>query len=287
MIFQEASFQYFSVWDFIESGLYFMIVGFFILLCFYFLFIRYRTSKKLYWLFFSVFFLCLGIGRVFFIIYYFYAPELYTGTNDIEVVAFLMLNYRLATFFTWIGTSGAVGVLGILLFPPDVETEKKSDQPETLKKWFNNKNNVKLLVRLVLIIIPIIIGILALTLSDELFMDPAFLTEYPDISINLITIEFGSWSYPLGRFLLNFIFQPLFLALIPFIFIYLAWKTFGVLRKSYALNAIGLLLYYTGRILQGALNVAAYPHFRATLPPLIILLGLIILVIANNYEQLK
>ena len=136
-------------------------------------------------------------------------------------------------------------------------------------------------------IIPIIIGILALTLSDELFMDPAFLTEYPGISIELTTIEFGSWSYPLGRFLLNFIFQPLFLALIPFIFIYLAWKTFGVLRKSYALNAIGLLLYYSGRILQGALNVAAYPHFRAILPPLIILLALIILVIANNYEQLK
>ena len=197
-----------------------------------------------------------------------------------------MLNYRLATFFTWIGTSGAVGVLGILLFPPDTDTEQKVEQPKSMKNWLRDKNNMKILIRIVLVVIPIVIGILALTLSDELFMDPDFVDDY-NISIDLITIEFGSWSYPLGRFLLNFIFQPLFLALIPFIFIYLAWKTFGVLRKSYALNAIGLLLYYSGRILQGALNVAAFPHFRAILPPLIILLALIILVIANNYEQLK
>ncbi|MCK4379905.1 MAG: hypothetical protein KAW51_02125, partial [Candidatus Lokiarchaeota archaeon] len=98
----------------------------------------------------------------------------------------------------------------------------------------------------------------------------------------------GSWEYPLGRFLLNFIFMPLFLTLIPFIFLYLAWKTFGVLRKSYALNAIGFLLYFGGgRILQGALDVATLPHLRAVLPPLLILLALLILVIANNYEQLK
>jgi len=82
--------------------------------------------------------------------------------------------------------------------------------------------------------------------------------------------------------------MPLFLALIPFIFIYLAWKTFGVLRKSYALNAIGFLLYFIGgRILQGVLDVATLPHLRAVMPPLIILLALLILVIANNYEQLK
>ncbi|MDX1797355.1 MAG: hypothetical protein R3255_01785, partial [Candidatus Lokiarchaeia archaeon] len=76
--------------------------------------------------------------------------------------------------------------------------------------------------------------------------------------------------------------------LIPFIFLYLAWKTFGVLRKSYALNAIGFLIYFIGgRILQGLLDVLSLPHVRAILPPLLILLALLILVIANNYEQLK
>ena len=286
MLFQDT-FENFGFWDAIEMGLYFIIVGYFFLLFFYFLFIRFRTSKKLYWLYFSLFFLCFGIARVFFIIYYFYAPELFDGANGTEVVEFLMINYRLATFFTWMGTACAVGVLGILLFPPDTQVEKKERKGNSIKEWFGNKNNIKLLIRVVLFVVPVIIGILALTLSKWLFMDPDFVDGY-GISDNIIKVTIGSWKYPLGRLLFNFIFMPLFLALIPFIFLYLAWKTFGVLRKSYALNAIGFLLYFIGgRILQGALDVADLPHVRAILPPLIILLALLILVMANNYEQLK
>ncbi|MHA2007061.1 MAG: hypothetical protein ACXABO_05690 [Promethearchaeota archaeon] len=274
-------------WEAIEMGLYFVIVGYFFLLFFYFLFIRYRTSRKLYWLFFSLFFLFFGIARVFFIVYYFFGPELYEPIpgNGASVVAFLMINYRLATFFTWIGTSCATGVLGILLFPPETKEEEKGEQ--SLKAWFNNRKNIELLVRLGLIALPIIIGILSLTLTDNLFMDPDFPSLY-NIPDNIVVITIGSWEYPMGRFLFNFIFMPLFLALIPFIFLYLAWKTFGVLRKSYGLNAIGFFLYFVGgRILQGVLDVADLPHLRAIAPPLIILLALLILVIANNYEQLK
>ncbi len=289
MLFQETPLKYLSFFDAIEMGLYFIIVGYFFLLFFYFLFIRYRTSKKLYWLFFSLFFLCFGIARVFFIVYYFFGPELFDGVNSTEIVAFLMLNFRLATFFTWIGVACAVGVLGILLFPP--ETQEEIQGEKSLKAWFKNRKNIKLLIRLGLIALPIIIGILALTLSQWLFIDPDFVLPLPDgygIPDNIIKITIGSWEYPLGRFLFNFIFMPLFLTLIPFIFLYLAWKTFGVLRKSYALNAIGFLLYFGGgRILQGALDVATLPHLRAVLPPLLILLALLILVIANNYEQLK
>jgi hypothetical protein len=287
MLFQD--FQYFDFWDALEFGLYFVIVGYFFLLFFYFLFIRYRTSKKPYWLFFSLFFLCFGIARVFFIIYYFFAPELYNGGNGPEVVAYLMINYRLATFFTWVGVACAVGVLGILLFPTDTQVEEEENRGKSIVIWFRNSNNVKLIIRYVLIVIPIIIGILALILSEWLFIDPDFISQYGYGSpSDLISIIIGSWEYPLGRFLLNFIFMPLFLVLIPFIFLYLAWKTFGVLRRSYALNAIGFLIYFVGgRILQGALDVLSLPHVRAILPPLLILLALLILVIANNYEQLK
>ncbi len=280
----EDYFTNFTFWSSIEMLLYGIIVGYFFLLFFYFTLIRFRTSKKLYWLFFSLLFLCLGIGRIFFIIYYYYAPELHTGTNDLEVVSFLMLNYRLATFFTWIGIACAVGVLGILFFPPDTEIEKTEN---SLKDWFRNKNSIKILIRIGLIAIPVIIGILALTLSDRLFIDPDFLDDYPLITIEPITVKIGAWEYPIGRFLFNFVLLPLFVTLIPFIFLYLAWKTFGVLRKSYALNAIGFFLYFLGRILQGALEVANLPHLGAIMPPLIILLALLIMVIANNYEQLK
>ncbi|MFX1311207.1 MAG: hypothetical protein ACFFHD_01160 [Promethearchaeota archaeon] len=282
MLFQD-NYQYFGFWDAIEMGLYYVIVGYFILLFFYFLFIRFRTSKKLYWLYFSVLFLCLGIGRVFFIVYYFNAPELYTGSNDVEVVSFLMFNYRMATFFTWIGIACAVGVLGILLFPPDTEIDNSWT---SIIDWFRNKNNIKRIIRLGLITIPVIIGILALTLSDNYFIDPDFLDNY-NITIDPTVVNIGGWEYPLGRFLLNFIFLPIFVAIVPFIFIYLAWKTFGVLRKSYALNAIGFLLYFMGRISQGILDIADAPHVGAILPPLLILLALLLIVIANNYEQLK
>ena len=286
MLFQDT-FQFFGFWDALELGLYFIIVGYFFLLFFYFLFIRFRTTKKIYWLFFSLFFLCFGIARVFFIIYYFFGPELFDGGNGVEVVEFLMINYRLATFFTWIGTACAVGVLGILLFPPDTQIEKNKDKSKSIEDWFRNKNNIKLLIRLALIIVPVVIGILSLSLSEQLFMDPDFPSQY-GIPDNIITVKIGSWEYPLGRLLFNFIFMPLFLALIPFIFVYLAWKTYGVLRKSYALNAIGFLLYFIGgRILQGALDVADLPHVKAILPTLLILLALLILVMANNYEQLK
>ncbi|MFX1481302.1 MAG: hypothetical protein ACFFCI_24745, partial [Promethearchaeota archaeon] len=269
----------------LEMGLYFIIVGYFFLLFFYFLFIRFRTTKKLYWLFFSLFFLFFGTARVFFIIYYFFGPEL-SGTGA-EIVAFLMLNYRFATFFTWLGNSCAVGVLGILLFPPDTQVEKNERKGFSLKNWFKKRNNIKLIIRLGLFIIPIIIGVLALTLSEWLFMDPDFPGLY-GVPNNIISFKFGSWEYPLGRLLLNFIFMPLFLVLIPIMFIYLAMKTYGVLRKSYFLNAVGFVLYFVGgRILQGVFDVLEFAHVRAIGPPLLILLALLILVIANNYEQLR
>ena len=159
------NFENFTFWDAVEMGLYFVIVGYFFLLFCYFLFMRYRTSKKLYWLFFSILFLFFGIARVFFIVYYFFAPELaVTGASDNEIVAFLMFNYRLATFFTWMGTACAVGILGILLFPPDTQTDQVGEKKGlSMKEWLRNKNNLKLLVRFGLIVIPVIIGNLALS----------------------------------------------------------------------------------------------------------------------------
>ncbi|GAH05781.1 unnamed protein product, partial [marine sediment metagenome] len=78
---------------------------------------------------------------------------------------------------------------------------------------------------------------------------------------------------------------PLMVLVIPFLFVYLALKTFGVLRRSYALNAIGFFIYFSGRAAQGLLG--GFPHVRAILPPLLILLSLLIIVIGNNYEQLR
>lgn len=275
MIFQD--FVYFDIWDAVESGLYYAIVGFYFLIFAYFLLMRFRTSKKLYWFYFSLLFLFLAIGRVFFIVYNFYAPELDVTMSNLELLGLMMILYRFATFFTWMGISCLMGVFGTLILSPIAENENS----EKGVKRFLRQKNVKITLKICLIVFPIIVGILALTLSDALFMDPDLRDKYNP----LFELDLTFFGYPTGRFVLNFILLPLMVLVIPFLFVYLALKTFGVLRRSYALNAIGFFIYFTGRITQGVLG--GFPHVRAILPPLLILLSLLIIVIANNYEQLR
>ena len=268
------NFKYFDFFDAIEMGLYFVIVGYYFLLFAFFLTMRFRTSKKLYWLFFSILFLCLATARVFFIAYYFFIPEM--SLSKAEIVDNLMLSYRLATLFSWLAIGCFMGILGILLFPPEADEGKDSSG-----KKFSLSPNIKIALRIILIAIPVIVGIFALIMPDSLLMDPDIADEY-NLNIHIQTI----WGYPTGRFIL-LVLVVIFVFIIPFLFIYLAIKTYGVLRKSYLLNAIGILLYYIGRILQGAFEVIGWHHFEATVPPLIILCALLIIVIANNYEQLR
>ena len=211
MIFQDY-FQYFDIWDAVESGLYYAIVGFYFLIFAYFLLMRFRTSKKFYWLYFSILFLFLAAGRVFFIVYYFYLPELKGTMSDLELVGLMMMLYRLATFSTWMGITCLMGVFGTLILPPLAE----NGNSETGFKKFLRQKNVKLALKIGLIAIPIIVGILALTLPDALFMDPDLRDEYIP-SFQLITV----FGYPAGRFVLNIIMLPLMVLVIPFLFVYL------------------------------------------------------------------
>lgn len=283
MLFQDY-FQFFTFWDAVESGLYFIIVGYYFLIFAYFLLMRFRTSKKYYWLFFSLLFLFLAAGRVFFIIYYFFAPELEGTISNVALVELLMNQYRFATFCTWMGIASLMGVFGILIFPPLTENtsdDSTADFKMKVKKILKNQK-VRIMLRILLIAIPIIVAVLALSLPDSLLMDPDFVGKY-GVDPGLVLI----FEYPVGRAVFNFILLPLFVAIIPFLFIYLAVKTFGVLRRSYALNAIGFFIYFLGRILQGLFDSLNLPHIEAIMPPLLILLSLLIIVIANNYEQLR
>jgi len=193
-----------------------------------------------------------------------------------EIVDNLMLSYRLATLFSWFAIGCFMGILGILLFPPEEVEVKESSGGK-----FSLSPNIKIALRIILIAIPVFVGVLALIMPDSLLMDPDIAEDY-DINIHIHTI----WGYPTGRFIL-LVLVIIFIFVIPFLFIYLAIKTYGVLRKSYLLNAVGIFLYYIGRILQGAFEVIGWHHFEATAPPLIILCALLIIVIANNYEQLR
>ena len=281
MIFQDFFFQYFDIWDGIESGLYYAIVGFYFLIFAYFLLMRFRVSKKLFWFYFSILFLFLAAGRGFFIVYYFYAPELDVLMSNAELIGLLMMLYRLATFSTWMGIACLMGVFGTLIFPPISDIHEKEENKAKIGQFLRN-NKVRVILKTCLMAIPIIVSILVLTLPDSLLMDPDLRDQYVPL-FHLETI----FGYPAGRFVVNFILLPLMVLVIPFLFVYLALKTYGVLRRSYALNAIGFFIYFSGRITQGILETLGFAHVEAILPPLLILLSLLIIVIANNYEQLR
>ncbi|MFX1237058.1 MAG: hypothetical protein ACFFAS_12595 [Promethearchaeota archaeon] len=269
-------------WEAIELGLYFLAIGYYILLFFYFMVLKFRVSKKMYWVYFAGVSLFLALGRVCFLFHYFFVPPF--GSTP-EVGELLMIWYRFATFFSWMGISSAMGVLGILLLPTpidkDREIKEESEIKQKLKVFFNNDTR-RLVVRGILIIVPIIIGIFALILPNELFIDPDLIVKY-GMSVDPILIG----NYPVGRFLYNVIFLPLLVFLIPFMFIILARRTFGVLRKSYALNGLGFMIYFAGRLCQFLFESLGWPHMKATIPPLLIIASLLILAIANNVEQLK
>jgi len=270
-------------WDGLELMLYGIVLGYYVLIFFYFVLLKYRNSKKIYWLFFGCIFLALAVGRYFFQMYYFFVPA--QGITPSTGYA-LIWSYRLATFFTWIGIACAVGVLGILVLPSivdqDREIKEANKYKEALLKFLNHDKR-RLAIRIILIIIPMIVGLLALVLPDSLIMDPEINKDYFGNSVTLITV----FNYPVGRLWLNWILLPLLVFLIPFMFFLLGYKTFGVLRKSYLLNGTAFLIYFAGRLLQGLFDTLNWFHMRAYIPPLLIIVSLILFVMANSVSELK
>jgi len=223
-------FQFMDVWSAVELGLYFTVIGYYVLLFAFFGLIKFRTSKKTYWLFFAILPIMLAIGRVFFISYYFFIPELESGGAPLaEIGAMLMLAYRIATFFTWMGITCIVGVLGILLFPTPVDLDReikaKWKIKESVMKFLNN-DKIRIAFRVILLIIPVIIGILALVLPDAVFMDPDINDSYFGGAVNIEGFILGGKLYSIGRTMLNLVALPLLFSLIPVIFIYLGYHFF-------------------------------------------------------------
>ncbi len=284
MLLQQVYFTHFTFFDAIELGLFSCITGYYVLFFFYFFLMRYRTSKRFYWFCFAFLFLAFAAARLFFLLYYFFVPELESTISIPELVGLLMFTYRMATFFTWIGISFVMGILGVLLFPPSKELIDISSETDLKKKIINFflQDKVRLGLRVILMGIPVILAILALTLPDDLFMDPEIKSTY-HLTITLKTV----FGYPTGRFVYNIIMLPLMVFLIPLIFLYLAFKTYGVLRRSYALNALGFLLYFTGRAGTGLFDALGWVNAEAIIPPLFIILALLVFVIGNTSETLK
>ncbi|MHA1792327.1 MAG: hypothetical protein ACTSVI_06755 [Promethearchaeota archaeon] len=99
---------YFTPQETLGIGLYFTVIGYFFLIFGYFLFIRYRKTKRTYWLYFSIFFIFLAASRVAYVIYDYFLP----GEGTPEHLAI----WKIANVTGWISVSALSGILSVLLF---------------------------------------------------------------------------------------------------------------------------------------------------------------------------
>ncbi len=59
----------------------------------------------------------------------------------------------------------------------------------------------------------------------------------------------------------------------------------GIIRKSSVLNGLGLIIYYVGRSIQPLLKFGEDALAQAFIPPIIILIGLVLIALANFILQ--
>jgi hypothetical protein len=240
----------FSIYEVVGIGLYFVIIGYEFLLFGYFLLFRYRRSKRVYWLFMGSFFIFLVISRVGYLFYdYFFSK---TDTVD------QMAAWKFANAFGWVAVSMVSEILSILLFT----SESKAHQ--VMKRVFP--------------LVPIAIAVIII------FLPPSSVTNPAGPAWGILG------SLPIAKIVFNIMILPAYIVLLPFMFFYLAAKSAGTLQRSFLFNGIGLLFYYAVRAAQPLLvpNPAEVTSFTAAaLPVLLLILAILIITFANQYETLK
>ncbi|MBN2150031.1 MAG: hypothetical protein JW839_01165 [Candidatus Lokiarchaeota archaeon] len=223
----------------LSIALYFTVIGFKFLLFSYFLLIRFRKTKRMYWLYFSLFFIFLAASRVFYLMY-----DFFFGVDDKNVA------WRFANTAGWLSVAMLSGILSTLLFTGD------SKLHQIIKKVFP--------------LVPVGIAVFILFFPDIWINDPA-----------------GFFGWGGGKLVLNVAILPIYIVLLPFMFFYLAKKSAGTLQRSFLLNGIGLFLYYVVRAVQPVLAGMTGSGTAMMMPPLLILLAILVITFANQYESLK
>ncbi|MHA1683178.1 MAG: hypothetical protein ACTSUE_19720 [Promethearchaeota archaeon] len=237
---------YFTGQEVLGIGLYLTVIGYFFLMFGYFLFIRFFRTKRMYWLYFSLFFIFLAASRVFYLIYDYFLI-------DGDAVGHLVM-WKAANITAWIAVAALSGILSILLFTGD--------------------SKFHVYMKVLFPVIPLGIAIHIIFLPTSWILD--------DFIAGL----------SIAKFYMNAIILPLYIILLPFMFFYLAKKSLGALQRSFFLNGLGLLIYYAARAIQPVLPtlLGADPATSYTVglvPPLVILLAILLISFANQYEHLK
>lgn len=239
---------YFTPQEAAGMGLYFTVIGYFFLMFGYFLFIRFFRTKRRYWFYFSLFFIMLAASRVAYIVYDYFLPG---SSGDIAHLTM----WKIANVTAWIAVSALSGILAILLFTGESKQQK----------WLKN----------IFPLVPLGIAVHIIFLPSEWISD-----------VNPVVM-----GLPVAKFYMNVIILPLYIILLPFMFFYLAKKSLGALQRSFFLNGLGLFIYYVARAIQPVLPMLVdnptESYTVAMVPPLLILLSILLISFANQYEHLK
>jgi hypothetical protein len=262
-------------------GLWFAIIGFYLLIAVYLYFFKWKQTKNIFLLCLGVFFLCLAVGRVFFIINdFFLVPEVFPIDITFRFV-YALINpwyWRLGSFWEWI----ALGWLSIGM---------------TITLMEN-----KILQKIVPVVPFLAAFIIILTPENLLFSPGIGQLHYFAPGLILIQQPLTTYLYYEIPILTGFIFQPsgmiyvsvnyvlaaLYAIMIPLIFFWVAWQGIGTIRKRALLLGLGFTIYYVGRVIQATLIRTYLPTaFSIILAPALAMIALILIYYGIRYEEME
>jgi hypothetical protein len=282
--------------DAIGLGLWFATIGFYLLIFVYLYFFKWRQAKNIFLLSLGMFFLCLTVGRVFFIVNDFLLVPEVLPISTYPILLYILVNpmywgiplqwivwinpwyWRLGSFWEWI----ALGWLTVGMSMTLIE---------------------KKILRMIVPVIPFLAAFIILLVPENL------LFSFEIGQINYFVPEFIFTQQPLIAYLnyafptlWGFIFQPsglvyiimnyalaaLYAIMIPLIFFYVAWQGIGTIRKRGLLLGFGFTIYYVGRVIQATLIRTYLPTaFSIILAPALAMIALILIYYGIRYEEVE
>jgi len=269
----------------IGLGLWFATISFYLLLFIYLYFFKWRKTKNVFLLALGVFFICLAIGRGFFIVHdFFMVPEvLLIYTNPL--FGYFLINpwyWRLGSFWQWI----ALGWLTVGMVMTLIENR-------VLQRIIPV---IPFIAAFVILLVPE--GMLFSFKLEQLnYFVPQFIFIEDPLIIYLhygftsqIPLIMGFLYQPSGMVYIttNYVLAALYALIVPLIFFYVAWQGIGVIRKRALLLGFGFTIYYAGRVVQAAL-VRAYlsTPLSTILAPALAMIALILLYYGIRYEEIE
>jgi hypothetical protein len=280
--------------DSIGLGLWFATMGFYLLIFVYLYFSKWRQAKNIFLLCLGVFFLCLTVGRVFFVINDFLLVPVVLPTSTL--VLYTLINpmywsiplpwivwinpwfWRLGSFWEWIALGWITVGVSITLI--------------------ENKT-----IQRIVPVIPFLAAFIILLVPEDLlfsfeigqsnyFVPELIFTQSPLIAF--LSYEFPTiWGFiyqPSGfvYIIMNYILAPLYAIVIPLIFFYVAWQGIGTIRKRGLLLGFGFTIYYVGRVIQATLIQTYLPAaFSTILAPALAMVALVLIYYGVRYEEAK